>query len=644
MAMDETSKAQENPRSTDGDGDFTAPNTTERSLWRAATVVADKDEHVESVREEGPVIGAGARYDIREILGTGGMGEVRLCRDETIGRDVALKTLHEDRAASGPAQRRFLREVRVQGQLEHPSIVPVYDLGTSPDGGLFFTMRRVRGRTLADLIAAIARGDAAEPGVVAGYSRRKLLDAFVRVCLAVDYAHARGVLHRDLKPSNIMLGDFGEVYLLDWGVARLVTDRATEAPVEVQAPPEPVEGSPVGTIGYMSPEQLKGARHEEDARTDVYALGAVLFEILTLRRLHEGRTFQALAQSTLERRTVLPSSVADDVPPELDAVCEKAAAWSREARYASARELADAVERYLDGDRDLERRRAQSSERAKVAADAFARLAVPDATEEAASLARADAVREVSAALALDPENAEARGLLIRLFVEAPSRMPREVESEIAAATHRSREQFMRFGTYGLVSWLLCIPLVIAMGVLSWTPVLFSSGLTIALSVLALWSRKQRNFSQPRMFGLMVLLFATAASVTCWLGPFVVVPQACAAAALWISLMCQTRQERWVVLTTGVLTVLLPFALELLGAFPPAYVFHDGALILSARAIRLSPERTLPMLVWASATFVVMPGLITGGVRDALSAAERQLFLQAWHLRQLVRDNPATSS
>jgi serine/threonine-protein kinase len=519
--------------------------------------------------------------------------------------------------------------------------VPVYDLGTSPDGGLFFTMRRVRGRTLADILGAIASGDPTEPSEVASYSKRKLLDAFVRVCLAVDYAHARGVLHRDLKPSNIMLGDFGEVYLLDWGVARLVTDRATEAPIEVQAPPESIAGSPVGTPGYMSPEQLKGARHDEDARTDVYALGAVLFEILTLRRLHEGRTFGALARSTLERRTALPSSIAEDVPPELDAVCARAAAWDREARYASARELADAVERYLDGDRDLERRRAQSSERAKVAADAFARLSVPDATEEEASLARADAVREVSTALALDPENAEARGLLIRLFVEAPRRMPREVETEIDAATHRSREQFMRFGTYGLVTWLFCIPLVIAMGVLSWTPVLWSSGLDIALFVLVLWTRKQGNFSRPRMFGLMILLFATVASVTCWLGPFVVVPQACAASALWISLMCQTRQERWVVLMIGVLSVLVPFALELLGAFRPAYVFRDGDLILAARAIRLSPERTLPMLVWASATFVALPGLITGRVRDALNVAERQLFLQAWHLRQLVRDTPA---
>src|SRR5262249_22037826 len=153
------------------------------------------------------------------------------------------------RATDTLAQRRFLREVRVQGQLEHPSIVPVYDLGITSDGGLFFTMRRVRGKTLGDVLEAHARNGLASVG---NHSRRKLLDAFVRVCLAVDYAHARGVIHRDLKPNNIMLGDFGEVYLLDWGVARLMTDRATAAPVVVPHAELVGQGSLVGTPGYMS--------------------------------------------------------------------------------------------------------------------------------------------------------------------------------------------------------------------------------------------------------------------------------------------------------------------------------------------------------------------------------------------------------
>src|SRR5262245_29222830 len=129
---------------------------------------------------------------------------------------------------------RFLREACVQGQLEHPSIVPVYDLDRRPDGTLFFTMRRVRGRTLQEVLTALAEDD---PAVRARYTQRELLTAFATVCLAIDYAHSRGVVHRDLKPANIMFGDFGEVYVLDWGVARLVTDTAPGPPSQDGEPP-----------------------------------------------------------------------------------------------------------------------------------------------------------------------------------------------------------------------------------------------------------------------------------------------------------------------------------------------------------------------------------------------------------------------
>jgi serine/threonine-protein kinase len=320
----------------------TIGDTTERSIWRAATVAVDTPEPLDTVtpHEDAAVGVPGARYQIRDVLGIGGMGEVRLCRDEAIGRDVALKTLIDARQASAHAQRRFLREARVQGQLEHPSIVPVYDLGTAPGGELFFTMRRVRGHTLAEILEALASGDAA---MAASYSRRKLLGAFVRVCLAIDYAHARGVLHRDLKPSNLMLGDFGEVYVLDWGIARLVSEQATSAPIVVARADLVNEGSMVGTPGYMSPEQLFGLGDIQDARTDVYSLGAILFEILTFRRLHVGESFEALAKSTGASTGERASAVASEVPPELDEICARAASRDRQSRFASARELADAI-------------------------------------------------------------------------------------------------------------------------------------------------------------------------------------------------------------------------------------------------------------------------------------------------------------
>jgi serine/threonine-protein kinase len=158
------------------------------------------------------------RYELRDRLGEGGMGTVDLCRDRVIGRDVALKRLHVQGSGAAPsaATARFLREARVQGQLEHPAIVPVHDLGVTPDGRPYFTMKRVRGDTLDELLARLAAGD---PDTARRFGQRRLLAAFSTVCLAVDFAHSRGVLHRDLKPANVMLGEFGEVNVLDWGLA-----------------------------------------------------------------------------------------------------------------------------------------------------------------------------------------------------------------------------------------------------------------------------------------------------------------------------------------------------------------------------------------------------------------------------------------
>ncbi len=210
-----------------------------------------------------------ARYALTGTIGSGGMGEVLLATDRQIDRDVAIKRMRVEPTPGMVA--RFVREAKIQGRLEHPAIVPVHELATDADGRPFFVMKRLTGTTLAEIIT--------RPG---DWTRQKLLRAFADVCLAIEFAHKRRIIHRDLKPANIMLGDYGEVYVLDWGVARLLDDG--DEPAEASEGSQPARegetevGAILGTPGYMAPEQLRGDRVDESA--DVYALGCILFEIL----------------------------------------------------------------------------------------------------------------------------------------------------------------------------------------------------------------------------------------------------------------------------------------------------------------------------------------------------------------------------
>jgi serine/threonine-protein kinase len=617
----------------DANAGATIGYTSEQSLWRAATVVADHVEPLGAISESdgdrAASVDPARRYQIREVLGVGGMGEVRLCRDEAIGRDVAHKTLLATVGAGARAERRFLREVRVQGQLEHPAIVPVYDMGLGDDGRPYFTMRRVQGQTLAEVLHDLARGDAATQ---AAHTRRRLLEAFARVCLAVDYAHTRGVLHRDLKPSNIMLGAFGEVYVLDWGIARLVADHATDAPVIVAGAEHAGRGGVAGTPAYMSPEQMLGLDDRQDARTDVYSLGAILYEILTLRPLHKGNLKQ-ITESTLRGADARASAVATDVAPELDTICVRATSVERDRRFASARELADAVERFLDGDRDLERRRELAAHHLERAHEALERARKADAGE--AEAARAEATRKVIEALALDPEKADARALLVQLLLETPEHLPPSVEAEMADSARESRLHTARFGLYALVGWAATIPFVGSMGVLDASSFGLASALTVLAALYALWMFRTRNTTPTNMMRLAVVAMATTGALSCWLGPFILAPTATATTIIWFTLHADRRQ-RWGLAVLSGLAILVPFLLEFAGWIPRSFSFEAGHLVLYPRALRLSPTGTTLALLYSSVTFSVLQPVLLGGWRDALSAAERKLFLQAWQLRQLA--------
>ncbi|MCC6466520.1 MAG: protein kinase, partial [Planctomycetes bacterium] len=317
-----------------------------------------------------------SRYVIVREHARGGMGRVMLARDNAVGREVAIKELLPGRAGSsalsnrsslGELSERFLREARVTGQLEHPGIVPVYEIGTRPDGSPFYAMKFVRGRTLADRLAEIR--DTTETGAQKLALRLKLLDAFVICCEAVAFAHSRGVVHRDLKPQNLMLGDYGETLVLDWGLARIRggVESSSVGPALPQVVPADtgkldkgsgisagsssatLDGAIIGTPAYMAPEQAAGRIAEVDERSDVYSLGAILYEMVTGVPPYEGSTPESVVKRVLAGPPLPVLKREPMVPPELAALIERAMARVRSERLESARELVEQVRAFREG-------------------------------------------------------------------------------------------------------------------------------------------------------------------------------------------------------------------------------------------------------------------------------------------------------
>ncbi len=295
------------------------------------------------------------RYTVTRLHATGGIGRVWLARDEPLGREVALKELLPDRSASGPVLSRFLKEARITGQLEHPGIVPVYDLGKrATDDRPFYTMRFVRGRTFREAIQAYHRKRA--QGTLTPLDRPELLTAFVGVCNAVAFAHSKGVIHRDLKPANVVLGDYGEVVVLDWGLAKVVgepDDPAATVPLDpppqltADADQKTEFGQVLGTPAYMAPEQAAGQLDRIDARTDVYGLGAILFELLTNSLPFGGGSTLEVLDRVRHTPPSRPSAVVPGTPRPLEAVCLKCLQKEPADRYPSAKAVAEDVLHFL---------------------------------------------------------------------------------------------------------------------------------------------------------------------------------------------------------------------------------------------------------------------------------------------------------
>ncbi len=606
----------------------TAPTVADASPGVAVTPadVATAPLHGSGPGSGTTVYGA-HRYALGALLGRGGMGEVRVARDERVGRDVAIKTLISGEGTPRmEAVGRFLREARVQGRLDHPAVVPVHDLGFDDRGVPYFAMKKLAGTTLAEILARHRAGDR---DALARWPRRALLARLAELSLAVEFAHTRGVVHRDLKPHNVMLGDFGEVYVLDWGIAKIGDDEPTSG-AGIQRTDldtldsvvgETAAGSVLGTPGYMAPEQARGG--VIDHRVDVYALGCILFEILTLESmLPRGVAALAAAEDAVAGRPA-QRRPDRDVPPELDDACAHATAPSAAERMASAAAVHAAIQRYLDGDRDLARRRELAAELAAAAA-----VHLEHGRRE-------DAMREAGRALALDPNHGDAATLIGRLLLEPPAETPIEVTAAIDHTRIETGKRYLRAGTVAYLAYVLLLPGLLWVGVKDWTMplvvgamALFNAGFTFAMS------RRDRLagawiYLALASDGAMVVLSSV------FFSPLMTTPGLATASALTF-LGSPTRKAAAPIIACTTTAMMLPLLLEWTGVLPRTFWIDDGGLHIRSWVIGSDPVGTLVLLIGANLALLLTAAQMANHLRRAQDEADRRTQLTAWHLRQLV--------
>ena len=578
------------------------------------------------------------RYRAGRKLGEGSMGEVIVSRDMRILRDVAMKRLHHEHHAQRPDLRdRFLREARVQGQLEHPSVVPVYEIGVDDEGREFFTMKRVRGRTLEQVFRGLRDGD---PEFATQYSRRRLMTAISRVCLAVAFAHERGVVHRDLKPANIMLGDYGEVHLLDWGIAKVVgiDDPLIEGHVDLSKDrvPSTEVGFVVGTPGYMAPEQARGETRTYRGRSDIYSLGTILFEAMTLERLHPQVIIEQILGSTVHGIEARPSVRVPqlNLPPELDDIITRATALNPEHRYDNARQMNDDIERLLDGDRDSTRRAQIAAEHT---ANAKAALALARRGGSQADGQHRRAVGELLQAMALEPNNNEARATMVQLLLEPVEQLPEQAFAELQEVNRIDRARASRANGWAFLAWMGTFPLIAAMGVRDVNALIGLGGMTLLL-ILYTWWMAITGRTQTRYMTIAVTsTFVTVAAMSMFFGPLFFVPglSVMASTSYLVSLRANSR-SRSLVLLGSLAAVLVPTLAHLTGFLPERYAFDERGLTILPGLVRLPERATWAFLLMGNCLTVVIANLLVGRAVAALLRAERRLFTQAWRLRQFL--------
>ncbi|MEQ1859672.1 MAG: protein kinase [Chthoniobacteraceae bacterium] len=298
------------------------------------------------------------KYDIGGVVAQGGMGAILNAKEAAIERTVAMKVMLDGSAADELV--RFVAEAKVTGQLEHPNIVPVHELGVDENGQVFYTMKFVRGITLRKVLELLAGGEAP---TLEKYPLATLLTIFQKVCDAVAFAHSKGVIHRDLKPENIMLGDFGEVLVMDWGLAKVLKPESGKRKAESDAASDlsgirsplsdfgtaTMTGSIMGTPQYMAPEQARGEVEQLDERADIYALGAILYHVLALRPSVTGEDAYAIVERVARGEIDPLPKAARAIPDSLAAVVREAMALEKTHRYASVADLQADITAFQNG-------------------------------------------------------------------------------------------------------------------------------------------------------------------------------------------------------------------------------------------------------------------------------------------------------
>jgi serine/threonine-protein kinase len=343
------------------DASVRGDRSTVRSVMDETVTALPEEERAEAGSATRPPLPE--RYEDLCLLGRGGFGEVRRVYDRKLERVVAMKLLKHHIRDTPRLRARFLAEIKLTAGLHHPGIIAILDYGELEGGLLWFTMPEVRGRTLRAVFDEhVARPDDCRRDADAHIKRRRLLDLFARVCDAMAYAHSRGVIHRDLKPDNVMVGEFGRVMVMDWGLARRVGRGdldCVEQPFDPRFPGGALSldgltqyGEIIGTPAYMPPEQARGDIRLHGPSADVYALGAILYHLLTGRKPCEDGAL-SVREAVLVRP--LEALVSANAPRELAAICARAMSWDPEDRYADAGELAVEIEAFLSGARRRER-------------------------------------------------------------------------------------------------------------------------------------------------------------------------------------------------------------------------------------------------------------------------------------------------